>query len=1095
MADRVSQLIGAFVSLYERDNGMTGAAGSRTEASIDSLFCSIADGSYILSESRESDFFENAGISELLVASEKLYGIYRHTGNNYTKILTALLLYRVFSYYLPNQKSLINLGCVPYAAIARIEEREFELALEHFKDDIINPAEANEAVLKAIGIAFYERAFQLLEDQVQDCIRNRKPQLFQKFDLSLYPLRVEEHQQWRREVVKVPVRIELTSCVGSDIFLLSMMRPDKARCINISVDLFNADAAGFQSPIEVICRPIKEQGIRLTSQDLGVSKMITSLDDLFDMRNDDLSLLKAAVIASGIIPPSAKNSGADLNGVLKILLSKLDGYSGFEIITMVVQIPRGSGLAVSTNLLSGMIYSLMRFSGQCAGKITDAQKADVAVRAIYGEWLGGSGGGSQDYGGMWGGFKEILGTEPNAEYEPYSNGGFLSEYKEMSLSEEAIEAVLDSMILVNGGTGQNVGPILKMITAQFMVKNDLASRARSKTEMNYDLIRKALQEGDARLLGALESADFINRVDISPLANNKYHQLVYEQLQREFKDDLWGYDSTGGRAGAGGVLWVDPKCKQQVSARFLSISQSVQHELKGQMHFAAPPMVYDFRLNKRGMTVESIREKQIEERLTRRDKISTRNVGHISVDDIKATYGFNEAMFTRIQKAYQKGELSISKNIDPQIKHGDIVLPETMLQQIPFPGSPQYENLFRAGTDVLREEPIAYITLNGGESTRYGTNVIRSLNPSIFIAGNYCSPIELKMAHFRYLRETFQINVHPVFANGYFTEKNTRRVLEANDHFGVDPLVVHHCQHEVVHRVVPTIKDLEFWFDHIREKSRSTKEEELAHQYNRAMINWIRQEGEGSVYHAKGKNKLNTLVSPGHYFSFMSIVTNGVLGKLIRQGVKNLVVSSNDNLMSTLDPAIFFHHIKHNNGATSEVVPKLFDRGGAPIVVNGSVEIYEDFRFPDMETLARVPYFNPITSWLKVEKILNVLGLEQDDVIGASEGSEVLQARCRKAVYDLGEKLRTYPVLKYINEDMGNGITYTFPVIQFEKLFGDFISTLSPEFLLVPKLMRHTQIKSVDHIYQVYNDKSLDILEALIDTKQMYMNNNEPSIV
>ena len=63
---------------------------------------------------------------------------------------------------------------------------------------------------------------------------------------------------------------------------------------------------------------------------------------------------------------------------------------------------------------------------------------------------------------------------------------------------------------------------------------------------------------------------------------------------------------------------------------------------------------------------------------------------------------------------------------------------------------------------------------------------------------------------------------------------------------------------------------------------------------------------------------------------------------------------------------------------------------------------------------------------------------------------------------------------------MGNGVSYTFPVIQFEKLFGDLISLLEPEFLLVPKLMRHTQIKSIDHIYQVYNDQSLEVLKSQV---------------
>jgi hypothetical protein len=246
------------------------------------------------------------------------------------------------------------------------------------------------------------------------------------------------------------------------------------------------------------------------------------------------------------------------------------------------------------------------------------------------------------------------------------------------------------------------------------------------------------------------------------------------------------------------------------------------------------------------------------------------------------------------------------------------------------------------------------------------------------------------------------------------------------------------------------------------------------------MKQWITEKGEANIYEAIGRNKLNTLVSPGHYFSFSSIITNGVLAALIKRGVQHLVVSSNDNLMSTVDPAILAFHIGQNNNVTSEVVPKLFDRGGAPVMINGEIRIFEDFRFPDLQSLWKIPYFNPITTWIKIEALLNLFGLDEVDLIKASENDTVSLKKCQQAVYNLANRLPTYPVLKHLNEDMGNGFCYTFPVIQFEKLFGDLISGMTPFFLLVPKLMRHTQIKSVEHIYQVYNDQSLDVLRSQI---------------
>ena len=72
---------------------------------------------------------------------------------------------------------------------------------------------------------------------------------------------------------------------------------------------------------------------------------------------------------------------------------------GLEIVSSVNNIPKGSRLAVSTNLLASLIAVCMRATGQAknlSGQLDEPERRLVAARAILGEWLGGSGGGWQD---------------------------------------------------------------------------------------------------------------------------------------------------------------------------------------------------------------------------------------------------------------------------------------------------------------------------------------------------------------------------------------------------------------------------------------------------------------------------------------------------------------------------------------------------------------------------------------------------------------------------------------------------------------------------------------------------------------------------
>ena len=152
------------------------------------------------------------------------------------------------------------------------------------------------------------------------------------------------------------MRLDLSHSGWSDIFFLGMDYPEGARVLNISVDLgvHGRDDAPCP-PIESRLRVITEPILRLTSIDLKACKDVDNLEELFNFGNDYLGLVKAGIVASGLIPPSLEGTpsparrppGAD----------RPDPGYGLEIVSKVNDIPKGSRLAVSTNLLASLIAS------------------------------------------------------------------------------------------------------------------------------------------------------------------------------------------------------------------------------------------------------------------------------------------------------------------------------------------------------------------------------------------------------------------------------------------------------------------------------------------------------------------------------------------------------------------------------------------------------------------------------------------------------------------------------------------------------------------------------------------------------------------
>src|SRR5204863_7772002 len=89
--------------------------------------------------------------------------------------------------------------------------------------------------------------------------------------------------------------------------------------ISVALGVHGRDAE-TKPPVSAWLRVIDEPVLHLVSVDLGASADISSLAEVFDFAKDYLGLLKAAVIASGVVPPGIEGSGQSLTDLLAQML-------------------------------------------------------------------------------------------------------------------------------------------------------------------------------------------------------------------------------------------------------------------------------------------------------------------------------------------------------------------------------------------------------------------------------------------------------------------------------------------------------------------------------------------------------------------------------------------------------------------------------------------------------------------------------------------------------------------------------------------------------------------------------------------------------
>ena len=1060
---------------------------------------------------------QGLGADALLAHCAELDAFRRECDNLYQRVRALFFLYAIHRFHLPPMLPVEARGLMSFEGYRQLLQRRFEEAIDQFLGDQA-AAGPSDAVSSALAQTYRDLGFQTLANQVRRSVRSVRGNqwMFRMGHPADQPLRLRPELLARGDVglgafpilaETTPVRMDLSHSAWSDIFFLGMDFPEGARVLNVSIDLAIHGRDGQpRPPVEAYVRAIGEPVIRLVSVDLGVAVDVTSIAEVFDFARDYLGLLKAAVIAAGIVPAGLEGSDQSLAD----LLARMVGPGlGLEIVSNVNNIPKGSRLAVSTNLLACLISVLMRATGQArplTGGLQEPERRLVAARAILGEWLGGSGGGWQDSGGVWPGMKLITGVLAGPEDPEFgvSRGRLLPDHQLFTAEDASAQTrgrLQESLVLVHGGMAQNVGPVLEMVTEKYLLRSDMEWQARQQAMSVLDRLVEALRVGDIPAIGAATTHNFFGPIQaIIPAASNLYTETLIDRTRARFGADFQGFWMLGGMSGGGMGFIFNPQVKPAAQAFLAAAMSAAKAQMQYALPFAMEPVVYDFAINEQGTWARLLSDQRammpagyyalmvpgwlktdprdlrpmlrreleafgaaargegkmsgmvqrLFDRLVPRGVVEQPGTGNLAV--LLEEYGFDREHHESIRAALRAGRIGLAQNRLPatstieDVRDSDVI---DARQGVDV-------DCLAAGKKAMAAGEVAVVTLAAGAGTRWtqGAGVVKALHPFAKLAGRHRNFLDVHLAKARRVRNEFKTALPLIVTTSYLTDEPIRQYVEAQQAQAdcPGPLLLSPGR-AVGLRLVPMVRDLRFAWEETAHQVLDEQRQKVRDSLHAALIDWARQAGEGADY---TDNLPHQCLHPvGHWFEVPNLLRNGVLAGLIhdRPQLRYLMLHNIDTLGTAVDPGLLGLFIRRQWCLGLEVISRrLEDRGGGLARVDGRTRLVEGLAMPSEELEFDLSYYNTLTTWIDIDRVLTVFELNRSDLTDATKVSA--------AIRQMAQRIPTYVTLKEVKKRWGQGQEDVFPVAQFEKLWGDM--TALPEvncgFIVVPR-WRGQQLK------------------------------------
>lgn len=277
-------------------------------------------------------------------------------------------------------------------------------------------------------------------------------------------------------------------------------------------------------------------------------------------------------------------------------------------------------------------------------------------------------------------------------------------------------------------------------------------------------------------------------------------------------------------------------------------------------------------------------------------------------------FGFDERLFDVLRRRVASGELSPESNL----VRGQIEPPRPAdVPRLPAPGEAGHDEARAAGLDALRKGEVAQVVLAGGMATRFGS-VVKAVVPAV----DGRSFLDVKVGQTRELERALDVVVPVALMTSFATDEAVRA----------------HVEERRLGDVVVFSQFVSLRLDEGGELFR---------------------DDEGCV----------SLYAPGHGDLMPALRSSGVVERLRECGVRLVMVSNVDNLGARVDPVVVGAHVLAGRPLTCEVAVKEGDLGGAPVRIDGRLQLVEGPRFPPDFDQELVPVFNTNTAVADVDAL------------------------------------------------------------------------------------------------------------------------------
>jgi hypothetical protein len=662
-----------------------------------------------------------------------------------------------------------------------------------------------------------------------------------------------------------------------------------------------------------------------------------------------------------------------------------------------------------------------------------------------------------------------------------------------------------------------------MVTEKYLLRSAAEWQGRQEALGILAQVLDALRAGDIARVGAVTTRNFQGPIQtIIPWASTAYTERLIEQVRTEFGADFWGFWMLGGMSGGGMGFIFAPARKAEAQRRLQEIMITTKRELQHALPFAMDPVVYDFAINENGTfadllkgaetlmpagyyaltvpgllrqdrrTLSALRRAELDkfgaacrtkpdlrgmvqtlfDAMLPRGKAETAGE---SLASLLEANGFDARQHEQIRAHHREGRIGLAQNRLP----ASAVIEDVREEDVVDLTSRHDRDLEARGLAALRNGEVAVVSLAAGAGSRWtqGAGVVKALHPFARLAGRHRTFLETHLAKSRRVSRLAGAGVPHVFTTSYLTHEPTAAFLASHGDYHYEGPLLLSPGRSVGLRMVPTERDLRFAWEEMPQQVLDQQQQKVRESLRTALIGWARGAGEASDY--TDNLPLQCLHPVGHWFEIPNLFRNGTLAQLFAQRpqLKTLLLHNIDTLGADLDLAILGHHLASGATLTFEVITRrLEDRGGGLARVNGRPRIVEGLATPREEIDFALTYYNTLTTWIDLDKLLEAFGLTRADFAPGANADEKITS----AIRSLAARMPTYITLKDVKKRWGHGQEDIFPVTQFEKLWGDMtaLPEIDARFVAVPR-RRGQQLKDQAQLDGWLRDGSAAYVESL----------------